>query len=196
MSSDINLKYHVGSKSVMIIDTINTISNFIIKVAQKWRINIVSIILLKNEKWLNLNWIPKTQVMTIQEYGLVVKSARTKKGLTQSELAEQCHIGLRTIQRIETGKVSPRIQTVKLLNAFLGIHISDFSEMKLNKIDYKSIYYLGLSVVGLGVVFMAAINVYLGASFIAVGLLNVYVGLKNRTNWFIKWMIPGVALLS
>lgn len=119
--------------------------------------------------------------MTIQEYGLLVKSARTKKGLTQSELAEQCHIGLRTIQRIETGKVSPRIQTVKLLNAFLGIHISDFSELKLKKINYETIYYLGLSVVGLGVVFMAAINIYLGASFIAVGLLNVYVGLKNRT---------------
>lgn len=120
--------------------------------------------------------------MTIQEYGLLVKGARNKKGLTQTELAEQCHIGIRTLQRIESGKVSPRIQTVKLLNEFLGIQISDFSELKLEKINYRTIFYLGLSVIGLGVIFIAAINVFLGVSFIAVGLVNVFVGQKKMAN--------------
>ena len=38
---------------------------------------------------------------------------RKSKGLTQTEVADLCNISLRTIQRIEAGKVTPRAYTIK-----------------------------------------------------------------------------------
>ena len=117
--------------------------------------------------------------MKNETYGNMVKEARLKKGLTQSELAEKCHLGLRTVQRIENGTVKPRIQTVKLLNEFLEIEISDFRDFSSSSINYKVLLYLGISVLGLGIIFVAAVNVLMGAAFIAIGFLNVFIGAKN-----------------
>jgi transcriptional regulator with XRE-family HTH domain len=49
------------------------------------------------------------------DLGKKILSLRLSKGLTQSELAEKCSIGLRTIQRIESAEVTPRSYTVKLI---------------------------------------------------------------------------------
>ena len=111
--------------------------------------------------------------MNSKDYGNVVKEARNKKGLTQRQLAEKCHLGLRTVQRIESGLVSPRISTVKLINEFLDISISDYSGFKTLNIDYRTIFYLGISVFGLGVIFSVAINIILGLSFVIIGLIQV-----------------------
>jgi transcriptional regulator with XRE-family HTH domain len=59
--------------------------------------------------------------MKVSAYGKMVRKSRVEKGLTQSELAAKCNIGLRTVQRIESGAVSPRSYTVMVLNAFLGL---------------------------------------------------------------------------
>ena len=53
------------------------------------------------------------------EFGKKLVEIRKKKGLTQSELAEKCNITRRTIQRIETGKVTPRFFTVKTISEVL-----------------------------------------------------------------------------
>ncbi|MCU4163718.1 helix-turn-helix domain-containing protein [Carboxylicivirga caseinilyticus] len=45
---------------------------------------------------------------------------RKAKGLTQEEVANLCKITARTIQRIETGAVSPRPYTIKLISEVLG----------------------------------------------------------------------------
>jgi transcriptional regulator with XRE-family HTH domain len=45
---------------------------------------------------------------------------RTTAGLTQSELREKCHVSERTIQRIESGAVMPRVATVRILLEALG----------------------------------------------------------------------------
>ncbi|WP_370088141.1 helix-turn-helix domain-containing protein [Ekhidna sp.] len=45
---------------------------------------------------------------------------RIEKGMTQHELREKCHISVRTIQRIESGAVTPRASTVKILLEALG----------------------------------------------------------------------------
>ncbi len=55
--------------------------------------------------------------------------------------------------------------------------------MKKQKINYKSIYYMGISFVGLGVVFIAAVNEILGASFIIMGILNMVIGGKHKEKW-------------
>lgn len=51
---------------------------------------------------------------------------RIAKGMTQHELREKCHVSVRTIQRIESGAVTPRASTVKILLEALGEDTSDW----------------------------------------------------------------------
>ncbi|MGK7395801.1 MAG: helix-turn-helix domain-containing protein [Candidatus Cyclobacteriaceae bacterium M3_2C_046] len=53
------------------------------------------------------------------ELGLKIAELRKLKGLTQDQLAQECNINVRTLQRIETGKVTPRRYTLNLLFAQL-----------------------------------------------------------------------------
>jgi transcriptional regulator with XRE-family HTH domain len=57
--------------------------------------------------------------------GKRISEIRKAKGLTQQELAEQCKVSTRTLQRIENGVVMPRTYTVRTIFATLG---SDFQE--------------------------------------------------------------------
>ena len=50
------------------------------------------------------------------EFGNKIAELRKKNGLTQAELAEKCNLNIRSIQRIESGKVVPRAYTVKILS--------------------------------------------------------------------------------
>lgn len=54
------------------------------------------------------------------EIGQIIKEARLNSGLTQIQLAEKCRLNIRTVQRIETGKVIPRFYTLQLINEVLG----------------------------------------------------------------------------
>ena len=58
--------------------------------------------------------------------GLKIKDVRLKKGLTQSELADETSITLRTIQRIENNEVKPSFHSLKELSRVLE---TDFSEL-------------------------------------------------------------------
>lgn len=51
--------------------------------------------------------------------GIKIAELRKAKGLTQEELVEKCNISVRTIQRIETGEVTPRSYTIKTILAAL-----------------------------------------------------------------------------
>jgi len=53
------------------------------------------------------------------ELGKKILELRRAKGLTQEELVEKCNIGVRTIQRIEAGEVTPRSYTIKTILAAL-----------------------------------------------------------------------------
>lgn len=61
--------------------------------------------------------------MNQHEIGRKLSELRKNKGLTQEELAIRCGVNVRTIQRIETGTVSPRIATLKLIGAELDYEI-------------------------------------------------------------------------
>lgn len=54
------------------------------------------------------------------ELGRKICELRLAKGLTQTELADACNLGLRTIQRIELAEVMPRSYTVKRIFSSLG----------------------------------------------------------------------------
>ena len=49
------------------------------------------------------------------ELGKQISALRKARGLTQEELVSKCNINVRTIQRIESGEVTPRSYTVKII---------------------------------------------------------------------------------
>ena len=58
------------------------------------------------------------------ELGKKIFELRQSKGLTQTELAENCNLSLRTVQRIEAAEVTPRIYTIKAIFSNLGYNES------------------------------------------------------------------------
>jgi transcriptional regulator with XRE-family HTH domain len=54
--------------------------------------------------------------MEKQAFGKKLLEVRKAKGLTQEEVAEKCGITIRTIQRIESGLVEPRVYTIKIIS--------------------------------------------------------------------------------
>jgi transcriptional regulator with XRE-family HTH domain len=67
------------------------------------------------------------------DLGKKISELRLAKGLTQGELAEQCKLSLRTIQRIESAEVTPRSYTVKLIFESLDYDIYN----SFGKFSYK-----------------------------------------------------------
>ncbi|GGZ35973.1 hypothetical protein GCM10007049_31570 [Echinicola pacifica] len=63
------------------------------------------------------------QLLTMKqpELGKVIQQHRLSMGMTQEELVERCNISVRTIQRIESGEVTPRSYTIKIIQSVLGI---------------------------------------------------------------------------
>ena len=61
------------------------------------------------------------------KFGTKLIEIRKTKGLTQTEVAEMCKINVRTIQRIESGKVEPRAFTIKLISESLGFDFFEIS---------------------------------------------------------------------
>ncbi len=72
-------------------------------------------------------------MMQQPELGKKIAELRLTKGLTQDELARQCNLSVRTIQRIEAAEVTPRSYTIRqfnksnLLSMFLIYRINSYS---------------------------------------------------------------------
>ena len=64
--------------------------------------------------------------------GKRISELRTSKGFTQEELVEKCNISVRTIQRIESGEVTPRSYTIKTILDALDYDLSKISEDESN----------------------------------------------------------------
>ena len=58
------------------------------------------------------------------ELGKKISELRKVKGMTQEELVEKCNISVRTIQRIETGEVTPRMYTIKTILSALDYDLN------------------------------------------------------------------------
>lgn len=63
------------------------------------------------------------------ELGKKISELRKDKGLTQEELVEKCNISVRTLQRIESGEVTPRSYTVKTILAALEYDLNKISDL-------------------------------------------------------------------
>jgi transcriptional regulator with XRE-family HTH domain len=61
------------------------------------------------------------------ELGRKITELRKAKGWTQEELVERCNVSVRTIQRIETGEVTPRSFTIKTILSALDYDLEKIS---------------------------------------------------------------------
>jgi transcriptional regulator with XRE-family HTH domain len=61
--------------------------------------------------------------MEQQNLGKQVREARMNNGLTQEELAFKCNLDIRTIQRIESGRVKPRDYTIRIISKALNMEL-------------------------------------------------------------------------
>jgi transcriptional regulator with XRE-family HTH domain len=55
------------------------------------------------------------------ELGIRISETRNLRGITQKELSDLCNVDIRTIQRIESGEVVPRMSTLRLICETLDI---------------------------------------------------------------------------
>jgi len=58
----------------------------------------------------------------VQRFGVNLRRERTAKGITQQELAELTDLNIRTVQKIEAGKITILITTAIRLQKALGCH--------------------------------------------------------------------------
>lgn len=66
--------------------------------------------------------------MNQPDLGKKIAELRKAKGFTQEELVEKCNLSVRTLQRIESGEVSPRSYTIKVIFAALDYNFYDSTE--------------------------------------------------------------------
>jgi transcriptional regulator with XRE-family HTH domain len=68
-----------------------------------------------------------------------LRRLRKAKGLTQGELAEKVGVDIKTIVRYETGKNSPKVETLELITKELGAKIVVIPEKELGGKDESHI---------------------------------------------------------
>jgi transcriptional regulator with XRE-family HTH domain len=68
------------------------------------------------------------------ELGKKIADLRKSKGYTQEELVAKCNLSVRTLQRIESGEVSPRSYTIRIIFSALEFNFFDSEETAPNRI--------------------------------------------------------------
>ena len=76
--------------------------------------------------------------MKKQDFREKLIEARKARGLTQEEVAKMCKITVRTIQRLESGKVTPRDYTIKVISENLGISFFETSNDEVKEKKQQS----------------------------------------------------------
>lgn len=71
--------------------------------------------------------------------GEKLRRLRKAQGLTQGELAEKVGVDIKTIVRYETGKNSPKVETLELITKELGAKIVVIPERELGGKDESHI---------------------------------------------------------
>lgn len=62
------------------------------------------------------------------DIGLKIRELRIAKGMTQEKLAEETNLSTRTIQRIESGEVDPRANSLQVIAQALEVEYDYFKE--------------------------------------------------------------------
>jgi len=114
-----------------------------------------------------------------------IRLARKQKGLTQESLANASNLSLSTIQRIEKGKVIPRLHTLKILSEILEIELLSDQPITENASKSPNDLPLILSLTSL-LVFIPPFNV-----FLLLGIL-----LHKRSNGLVDFTLEKILTLQ
>lgn len=131
------------------------------------------------------------------ELGIKINEIRNQRNITQKELSESCNIDIRTIQRIESGDVTPRISTLKLIANALSSDMSILNgddQEDVNDISYKVllasfiigvIYFISWGLFSPIIPennFSLSMNLFIGIIYTITGVLFYY-GFYNLGNF-------------
>lgn len=61
----------------------------------------------------------------LAQFGVLLRKARTERGLSQEQLANDADVPINQIGRIERGEVNPSLSTLHSISSVLGIDLSD-----------------------------------------------------------------------
>lgn len=144
--------------------------------------------------------MPKTINNTMKQphLGKRIADLRQQKNLTQEDLVDKCNINVRTIQRIESGEVTPRPSTLKIIVEALDENFDelfstdqptswwrsllvldeDLSHRKIKQI-LQTAWIAGLIYFALGLVEAAADYIFLEESFLSVSEQAFYIVTKT-----------------
>ena len=86
--------------------------------------------------------------MTIENLASKIVKLRKERGLTQEKLAEKTNLNIRTIQRIESGEVKPRLFTLKVLSETLDYNLLPEKSFHLSTIQTVLITLIVLIIMG------------------------------------------------
>lgn len=109
------------------------------------------------------------------ELGRKISELRKSKGLTQEELVEKCNISVRTIQRIETGEVTPRSYTIKTILSALDFNLDEISgQNKYNSSWLKNLMLIDVDLSSPSNFLVRQLNiaVIFGISYFILGFLE------------------------
>jgi len=105
------------------------------------------------------------------ELGKKISDLRKEKGLTQEELVDLCNINVRTIQRIESGEVTPRSYTLKTILKALNYDLEEMHLEEKNKIGYSKNDFKLLN-----------IAFWMGILFVIVDSFNIFMNIAMEFN--------------
>lgn len=80
--------------------------------------------------------------MNIIEVGKFIRVLRTKRGITQSELAKYLNVSDKTVSKWESGKGLPEIETLLNLSDFFNVSVDDILRAKLNDNQHTEFLYI------------------------------------------------------
>ncbi|MEP1033201.1 helix-turn-helix transcriptional regulator [Ekhidna sp.] len=115
------------------------------------------------------------------ELGKRLTELRQQKSLTQEELVEACNVSVRTIQRIESGEVTPRTSTIKILLTALN---EDFENFKNSVEVNKSEDYLRSTETWLQVAWIC------GIAYFVLGFLDAILEYERFENLYEVESVP------
>lgn len=146
-----------------------------------------------------------TYFMKQPELGNKISAIRNQMGITQKELSEAGSIDIRTLQRIESGEVTPRLSTLRLIAEALSTDFSVFNGNEKKAAGFVStdmLFYLFItgivclfswilfSPIGPKNVFFLSVNLLAGIIYTVTGVFFYYgfylIG-KMRENWFMQY---------
>lgn len=76
--------------------------------------------------------LPKKEILQIQ-FGLHVRNIRLKNNLTQVDVSSTMNKDQQSIQRVESGKVSPSLYYLFQLADGLGVSINELMDFPISK---------------------------------------------------------------